>query len=177
MEHCGDDFLATLAESMQDTEDWDNVEAMESEACGALAELLDQDLLKNSDVKDNESSRSHIHIIPDSPECQKHQNFTPIDSSSDSEEAEFMIPNNKDIKFTSKHCLDGSSQDLSPSSNIHHSTSRVIFLHIVFSMILTSTVTSIFLVGCKHHVIVRLAQNFSNYHMVKWKLQYLVIFL
>ncbi|CAA3020193.1 ATP-dependent DNA helicase Q-like 1 [Olea europaea subsp. europaea] len=124
VEHCGDDFLATLAESMQDTEDWDNVEAMESEACGALAELLDQDLLKNSDVKDNESSRSHIHIIPDSPECQKHQNFTPIDSSSDSEEAEFMIPNNKDIKFTSKHCLDGSSQDLSPSSNIHHSTSR-----------------------------------------------------
>ncbi|KAL2490418.1 ATP-dependent DNA helicase Q-like 1 [Abeliophyllum distichum] len=123
VEHCGDDFLATLAESMQDTEDWDNVEAMESEACGALAEMLDQDLLKNYDVKHNESSRSHIHIIEDSPECQKRQNLMMVDSSSDSEEAEFMIPSKKHVKSTSKCCLDGSSQDLSPSLHNHHSMS------------------------------------------------------
>ncbi|KAK6119050.1 hypothetical protein DH2020_047200 [Rehmannia glutinosa] len=55
VEHCGDDFLASLAEFMQDTEDWDDVQAMESEACGALTEILDKDLLQNYDSNDYRS--------------------------------------------------------------------------------------------------------------------------
>ncbi|GFP80332.1 ATP-dependent DNA helicase q-like 1 [Phtheirospermum japonicum] len=52
VEHCGDDFLASLAEFMPDTEDWDDVQAMESEACGALSEILDNDLTQSYDSKD-----------------------------------------------------------------------------------------------------------------------------
>lgn len=36
VEHCGDDFLAALAESMADQEDWDDLQAMEVEGCGAV---------------------------------------------------------------------------------------------------------------------------------------------
>ncbi|CDP18226.1 unnamed protein product [Coffea canephora] len=59
VEYCGDDFLAALAESMRDTEDWENddFKAMESEACGALAEMLDKDIKirveRNEERKDN----------------------------------------------------------------------------------------------------------------------------
>ncbi|KAI7990371.1 Geranylgeranyl transferase type-2 subunit beta 1 [Camellia lanceoleosa] len=42
VELCGDDFLVALAESMQDGEDWDDLQAMESEACGTLAAIFDK---------------------------------------------------------------------------------------------------------------------------------------
>lgn len=86
MEHCGDDFLASLAEFMQDTEDWDDVQAMESEACGALTEILDKDLLNNYDSEATEK-RSEIHVIEDSSDSQNHHDVLHLDSSSESEEA------------------------------------------------------------------------------------------
>ncbi|EPS71069.1 hypothetical protein M569_03689 [Genlisea aurea] len=47
VEHCGDDFLASLAEFVQDNEDWDDAQAMESEACGSLSEILEGDTNRN----------------------------------------------------------------------------------------------------------------------------------
>ncbi|RYQ90107.1 hypothetical protein Ahy_B09g096375 isoform C [Arachis hypogaea] len=40
VEHCGDDFIAALAESMEDAEEWDDLQGLESEACGALTQVL-----------------------------------------------------------------------------------------------------------------------------------------
>ncbi|WOL18880.1 hypothetical protein Cni_G27677 [Canna indica] len=40
VEHCGDDFLAALADSNQEKEDWDDLQAIESEACGALNDIF-----------------------------------------------------------------------------------------------------------------------------------------
>ncbi|KAL3843515.1 hypothetical protein ACJIZ3_000918 [Penstemon smallii] len=116
VEYCGDDYLASLAESMQDTEDWDDVQAMESEACGALDEILDKDLLQNYDTIVKET-RSHIHVIEDSPESLKNQNIMLLDSSSEGEEVDLMISRKKHVKPSSKHCIDGTSHDHSQSSH------------------------------------------------------------
>ncbi|KAK4402152.1 ATP-dependent DNA helicase Q-like 1 [Sesamum angolense] len=89
VEHCGDDFLASLAECMQDTEDWDDVQAIEAEACGALTEILDRDLLQEYDAK--------------------------LDSSSDDEVAFQNIPGKKHVKPSSHVYLDGNGHDPSPS--------------------------------------------------------------
>ncbi|KAH6819051.1 RECQ helicase l1 [Perilla frutescens var. frutescens] len=114
VEHCGDDFLASLAEFMQDTEDWDDVQAMESEACGALTEMLDKDLLKNYDSEAT-GKRSEIHVIEDSPESQKHHSVLHLDSSSDSEEASHNI-SRKHVKSSSSISIDGNGWGPSPSS-------------------------------------------------------------
>ncbi|KAL0335457.1 UNVERIFIED_CONTAM: ATP-dependent DNA helicase Q-like 1 [Sesamum radiatum] len=113
VEHCGDDFLASLAECMQDTEDWDDVQAIEAEACGALTEILDRDLLQEYDAKVTESNQ--IHVIEDSPESQKHQNIMQLDSSSDDEVAFQNIPGKKHVKPSSHIYLDGNGHDPSPS--------------------------------------------------------------
>ncbi|KAL6547400.1 ATP-dependent DNA helicase Q-like 1 [Orobanche minor] len=115
VEHCGDDFLASLAEFMPDTEDWDDVQAMESEACGALSEILDKDLPWNYDLKDTQR-RSQIHDTKDSPEFQKHQNIMQLDSSSDDEEAD-KSTSRKYAKASSNAFIDGSSFGPSPSSS------------------------------------------------------------
>jgi len=44
VEHCGYDFLAKLAETMQDSEDWDDLQASESEARGVLTAMFGQDI-------------------------------------------------------------------------------------------------------------------------------------
>ncbi|GER49479.1 ATP-dependent DNA helicase [Striga asiatica] len=88
VEHCGDDFLASLAEFAPDTEDWDDVQAMESEACGALSEILDEDLSKNYSFKDTQRhSRINESLKP-----QKHQNIMQLDSSTDDEEEHTVDP-------------------------------------------------------------------------------------
>ncbi|GAB4835756.1 ATP-dependent DNA helicase Q-like 1 [Ancistrocladus abbreviatus] len=103
VEHCGDDFLSMLAESMQSSEDWDDMQAMETEACGALNSMLDKDILfKEVDVG---NARSRVDVIKDSIGIQKHQNFFMVESSSDSEDLEFKV-------------LDKS--DATPSVNIKH---------------------------------------------------------
>ncbi|PKA52743.1 ATP-dependent DNA helicase Q-like 1 [Apostasia shenzhenica] len=44
VEHCGDDFLATLADSLKDDEDWDDLQAVESVACGTLSSILEKEV-------------------------------------------------------------------------------------------------------------------------------------
>nr|POE61449.1 atp-dependent dna helicase q-like 1 [Quercus suber] len=98
VEHCGDDFLAALAESMQDTEEWDDLQAIESEACGALNNLFDKDVLNSHEVDNDGNGRNYINVIDDSPE--KHPNFMELDSSSDSEDLDFGIRKEKNVKST-----------------------------------------------------------------------------
>ncbi|KAG0473383.1 hypothetical protein HPP92_015240 [Vanilla planifolia] len=50
VENCGDDFLAALVDTMQGNEDWDDLHAVESEACGVLNNILEKDFA-NDDQK------------------------------------------------------------------------------------------------------------------------------
>ncbi|XP_060167266.1 ATP-dependent DNA helicase Q-like 1 [Lycium barbarum] len=109
VEHCGDDFLAALAESMQDTEDWDDLQAIETEACGALADMLGKDVPENCKVDCDEDSSTYVHVIED--------------SSSDSEEMGISFARKEDVASTSKIRLDRSYQGMTPQSGCRTSTS------------------------------------------------------
>ncbi|XP_042986337.1 ATP-dependent DNA helicase Q-like 1 [Carya illinoinensis] len=98
VEHCGDDFLAALAESMQDTEEWDDLQAIESEACGTLKNMFDKDDCNRYEADNDEGGRSYINVIEDSPKPQKHSSFMDLDSSSDGED--LRTPKNKGVKST-----------------------------------------------------------------------------
>ncbi|KAL0903170.1 hypothetical protein M5K25_027527 [Dendrobium thyrsiflorum] len=49
VEHCGDDFLAALADSVQENEDWDDLQAIESEACGVLNSIFEEEYANNAE--------------------------------------------------------------------------------------------------------------------------------
>ena len=93
MEHCGDDYLTALAESVQDTEEWDDIHAMESEACGALSNMFGRDIPHGVEA-DNDGD--NINMVEDSPEREEYPNFMVLDSS-DSEELEFRTPMRKKV--------------------------------------------------------------------------------
>ncbi|KAG8090434.1 hypothetical protein GUJ93_ZPchr0011g28081 [Zizania palustris] len=40
VENCGDDFLCALADATKDTDDWDDLNAIENEACGNLNDMM-----------------------------------------------------------------------------------------------------------------------------------------
>lgn len=110
MEHCGDDFLAALAETMQDSEDWDDdLQAVESEACGALNNMFDKNALCNGKIDSNRNERIYINIIDDSPERKKQTNFMELDSSSDDEVLDLRISKKKGDSSTLSSRLDQSS--------------------------------------------------------------------
>lgn len=104
MEHCGDDFLASLAESMQGCEDWDDLQLLETEACGTLADMFNKDSLKhdNNAINDDENVRKpFVHVLNDSPErVQKRQDLMDLDCISDDEDVEFVGLSKKDVKAT-----------------------------------------------------------------------------
>lgn len=85
MEHCGDDFLAALAESVEDSEEWDDLQDMESEACGTLKGLLGKGVLNNDQSNSSHMANSDTNIIEDFSSPQTNQNFVEIDSSSDND--------------------------------------------------------------------------------------------
>ncbi|WJX19603.1 ATP-dependent DNA helicase Q-like 1, variant 2 [Trifolium repens] len=84
VEHCGDDFLVALAESVQDTEEWDDLREMESQAVGTLNHVLDEGLATCGDA-----SRNFVDIVDDSPQkCRT--KFVEL-SSSDDEDTDFNV--------------------------------------------------------------------------------------
>ncbi|KAF5803289.1 putative DNA helicase [Helianthus annuus] len=111
VEHCGDDFLASLAETMQDTEDWDDIQTLETEACGTLADMFNKDSMKHNAVDDDGTEEPFVHVVNDSPEeVQKHQNFMHLDSTSEDEDPDFIISSKKDIKTTHSSSRSNSNQ-------------------------------------------------------------------
>ncbi|KAM3378012.1 ATP-dependent DNA helicase Q-like 1 [Capsicum galapagoense] len=118
VEHCGDDFLAALAESMQDTEEWDDLQAIETEACGALADMLGKDARDNCD----EDSDTYVHVIEDSPQQKRRAKAVMLDSSSDSEEMDISFASKEDVPSTSKIHPDRIHQGRTPQSGCHTST-------------------------------------------------------
>ena len=91
MEHCGDDFLAALADAMQDTEDWEDLEAIETEACGTLSKIIETKVSNDHGVGTQPASarsgvgkeRSHGH----SPE----EALKRLSSSIDDEDSDLEV--------------------------------------------------------------------------------------
>ncbi|KAJ0561275.1 putative DNA helicase [Helianthus annuus] len=111
VEHCGDDFLASLAETMQDTEDWDDIQTLETEACGTLADMFNKDSMKHYAVDDDGIEEPFVHVVNDSPEeVHKHQNFMHLDSTSEDEDPDFIISSKKDVKTTHSSSRSNSNQ-------------------------------------------------------------------
>ncbi|KAM0040441.1 putative DNA helicase [Helianthus debilis subsp. tardiflorus] len=111
VEHCGDDFLASLAETMQDTEDWDDIQTLETEACGTLADMFNKDSMEHNAVDDDGTEEPFVHVVNDSPEeVQKHQNFMHLDSTSEDEDPDFIISSKKDVKTTHSSSRSNSNQ-------------------------------------------------------------------
>ena len=98
MELCGDDFLAALAESMENSEQWDNVHNADLEGPGALGKMFEEE---EEVVNNGLNVDTDIHVIEDSPVAlpQKNQNFMDLDSSSDSD-SNFKIRKRKGVVTT-----------------------------------------------------------------------------
>ncbi|KAL8208904.1 hypothetical protein R6Q57_008316 [Mikania cordata] len=100
VEHCGDDFLASLAETMQGSEDWDDLQTLETEACGTLADMFSNDSMKH-DANDDGIVEPFVRTLKKSPEeVHKHQNLMDLDSTSEDEDPEFVISSKTNIKAT-----------------------------------------------------------------------------
>ncbi|KAK1318316.1 ATP-dependent DNA helicase Q-like 1 [Acorus calamus] len=87
VEHCGDDYLAMLAESMRDSEDWDDPQEIESEACGVINHALNRD----GEVSDFEVV-NEMHLKGD---CGKRKrlwkDLQRVDSSTEGEDSDLEI--------------------------------------------------------------------------------------
>ncbi|XP_068647956.1 ATP-dependent DNA helicase Q-like 1 isoform X2 [Aristolochia californica] len=86
VEHCGDDFLAALADTVQEHEDWDDLQVVESEACGAWNKILGTNFFDDHGrIEEGVSGRN------------KRSSFEDLDSSSEGEQTDFEILSQKDI--------------------------------------------------------------------------------
>ena len=138
MDHCGDDFLASLAETMQDSEDWDDLQALETEACGTLEDLFNVDSVRHNETSSNGINGPFVHVLEESPKVQKHQNLMHLDSTSEDEDPDFNISSKKDRKSTYSSPCNKSSQrlphlDKSTSKNkVKESWFYHIFEHYVY---------------------------------------------
>ncbi|KAF9619959.1 hypothetical protein IFM89_010575 [Coptis chinensis] len=107
VEHCGDDYVASLAEFMQDSEDWDDLQAMESEVCGTLSSMFNK-----------EAQPDYINVIEDSENSQNEENIMSLDlsSSTDDSDSDFIIAKEKKIGSSPSLCLDRNSKHTSAKS-------------------------------------------------------------
>lgn len=118
VEHCGDDFLAALAESAPDNEEWDDLQAMESEACGALDIILDESVQEKDGAQNVHNRECPINIIEDSSEGEENPNLVNIGSSSESDEdANFNASKKRNLDSSTSYCSDQATSIL--TSRVH----------------------------------------------------------
>lgn len=125
VEHCGDDFLAALAEYVQDSEDWEDLQAIESEACGALNNIFDSEVHRNDESSLDDNGVSPIYVSGDSPTPSENQSLTQLDSSSDREDSDFRVTKRKKAESSSLTSHDGKSHNLTQTLEKHPSKSKV----------------------------------------------------
>lgn len=149
MEYCGHDFLLALAETMEDCEDWDDdLQAMESEACGALNNMFDKNAPCNDKNNSDTNARNYINIIDDSPERKKHTNLMELDSSSstDDEDLDLSV-----LKKKGDFSTPFSHQDQSSRSMVRNFTYSTYFLvcsrRMVYCLLRVRTLKDTELVG------------------------------
>ncbi|KAI6684659.1 hypothetical protein NL676_030572 [Syzygium grande] len=69
---CSSLMCLELAETMEDSKDWDDLQAEESEACGVLADMFGQDIHNGGEC----IVLHDVNIIDDSPQPEENQNFS-----------------------------------------------------------------------------------------------------
>ncbi|TYJ96483.1 ATP-dependent DNA helicase Q-like 1 [Cucumis melo var. makuwa] len=128
VEHCGDDFLAALAESAPDNEEWDDLQAMESEACGALDMILDESVQEKDGVQNVHNRECPINIIEDSSEAEENPNLVNLDSSSDSDEdVDFNASKKRNLDSTTSYCSDQATSILTSRASKNSTTRGSIY--------------------------------------------------
>ncbi|XP_026457501.1 ATP-dependent DNA helicase Q-like 1 [Papaver somniferum] len=123
VEHCGDDYLTELAEFMQDSEDWDDLQAVETEACGVLSEMLETEVDARDYVpEEDNATRDYIDVIEDSPEPKKKKQLLRVDSSSEDEDLDFEISTRLGCKANPSISLDKKSSHNNTGSSANRSS-------------------------------------------------------
>ncbi|XP_020589816.1 ATP-dependent DNA helicase Q-like 1 isoform X2 [Phalaenopsis equestris] len=98
VEHCGDDFLAALADSVQENEDWDDIQAVESEACGFLNNNFEEEYANN--VEEAVERDISQHSKKQNPFMQwKFDNLDSSRSFTNAEDPDLEVLHHKDIFF------------------------------------------------------------------------------
>jgi len=84
---------------MQATEDWDDLQEMESQACGTLTHVLDKTVAPGADADNDDASRSFINVVDDSPQPQKRRRRAKVVEldSSDDEDMHCSVPRGKSV--------------------------------------------------------------------------------
>ncbi|XP_058076784.1 ATP-dependent DNA helicase Q-like 1 [Magnolia sinica] len=127
VEYCGDDYLAALADSMPADEDWDDLQAMETEACGALNKILVNEVPDDSEAENEDTLVKNFNGKKASVETHIEESLETLDSSSDDEDPDFEIlnqcdrnraPTQKSDKHPSNSCVSDSYGKM--FSNITH---------------------------------------------------------
>lgn len=78
-----------MADFEEGTEEWDDVQALETEAQGTLAEMFNRgNTSDNGFETDDGESSVQVHVIEDSPESKNKPDVMELDSSSDFEDDE-----------------------------------------------------------------------------------------
>lgn len=137
MEHCGDDYLAALADSMPDSEDWDDLQAVETEACEALSNVLGKEVPDDSETENDETLGGGVDDGEESlePPAQEHFDGVELDSSTDDEDPDFEILDEHDISPAPSFSLDGNrSRGPSQSSSKYPSKKSVCVYHCFISI-------------------------------------------
>ncbi|KAI3851123.1 hypothetical protein MKX03_020972 [Papaver bracteatum] len=123
VEHCGDDYLTELAEFMQDSEDWDDLQAVETEACGVLSEMFENEVDGHDYVpEEDNATRDYMDVIEDSPEPKKKKQLLRVDSSSEDEDLDFEISTRLGCKANPSISLDKRSSHNNTGSSVKRSS-------------------------------------------------------
>ncbi|KAI3951178.1 hypothetical protein MKW98_028582 [Papaver atlanticum] len=134
VEHCGDDYLTELAEFMQDSEDWDDLQAVETEACGVLSEMFENEVDGHDYVpEEDNATRDYIDVIEDSPEPKKKKQLLRVDSSSEDEDLDFEISTRLGCKANPSISLDKRSSHNNTGSSAKRSSTFTTCRSSVFS--------------------------------------------
>ncbi|XP_024015543.1 ATP-dependent DNA helicase Q-like 1 isoform X2 [Eutrema salsugineum] len=85
VELCGDDFLAALADFENGSEEWDDIQALESEAQGTLAEMFykanpSDNGFETDGGDDDDDSRVDVHVTEGSHEPKKNPQDMELDN-------------------------------------------------------------------------------------------------
>ncbi|XP_038977882.1 ATP-dependent DNA helicase Q-like 1 [Phoenix dactylifera] len=91
VEHCGDDFLAALADAVQ--EDWDDLQAIESEAFGALNDILGEGV---SNDKETENGVDLGNVVMGKGDSSGHQGQEELDKLNSSDDSDLEVLSQKD---------------------------------------------------------------------------------
>lgn len=90
MENCGDDFLGALADATNNNDDWDDLNAIENEACGNLNGMMKHGVIDDKEVevrtplfRQAESSARQTRIYLDSFGFSSDDDFETLESHCD----------------------------------------------------------------------------------------------